>query len=243
MNKLEPLLEYECEAQSQTGISVIVVAGGSSARMGQNKLLIKIGGLPVLVRTLKVFQQNDKIGNIILVASKENLLEYQKLCDDYMITKVSDIVEGGKSRQESVLCGIKHLKSDEDKLLIQDGARPFVTDEIIDRVIAGLDEFNAVVPAVKVKDTIKQIDENGVVIKTVNRDYLVGVQTPQGVNAAKYLKAIEGKDLSLFTDDVSILEAAGERVLTVEGDYKNIKITTPDDIIIAEAFLKGETFE
>ena len=240
MNKTKPLLEYECNAAALSGIPVIVVAGGTSARMGQNKLLMKIGGLPVLVRTLKVFQQNDKIGNIILVASKDNLLEYQKLCDDYMITKVSDIVEGGQNRQESVLCGMKRLKADDETVLIQDGARPLVSDDIINRVIDGLSEFCAVVPVVKVKDTIKQIDENGVVVRTVPRDDLVGVQTPQGVRVSEYLRALDGKDLSAFTDDVSILEAAGERVLAVEGDYKNIKITTPDDIITAEAFLKGE---
>ena len=243
MNTTKPLLQYEVANQEKNGIPVIVVAGGSSTRMGQNKLLIKVGGLPVLVRTLKVFQQCEAISSIILVAAKNTVLEYQKLCDSYMLSKVSDIVEGGANRQESVLCGMKRLKSDDETVLIQDGARPLVSDDIINRVIDGLSEFCAVVPVVKVKDTIKQIDENGVVVRTVPRDDLVGVQTPQGVRVSEYLRALDGKDLSAFTDDVSILEAAGERVLAVEGDYKNIKITTPDDIITAEAFLKGENAE
>jgi 2-C-methyl-D-erythritol 4-phosphate cytidylyltransferase len=211
--------------------------------MGQNKLLMNIGGLPVLVRTLKAFQLCDKIGNIILVAASQTVLEYQKLCDDYMLTKVSDIVEGGSNRQESVLNGINCLKADDEFVLIHDGARPLVTNDIIDRVIDGLCDFSAVAPAVKVKDTIKQIDQNGVVIKTVKRDDLVQVQTPQGVRVREYLSAIEGKDLSLFTDDVSIFEAVGDSVLAVDGDYKNIKITTPEDILVAEAFLREETVE
>lgn len=243
MNKTEPLLQYEVDDKSSDGVTVIVVAGGSSARMGQNKLLMNVGGIPVLARTLKVFQQSHSISNIILVAAKETVLEYQNLCESYMITKVSDIVEGGQSRQQSVLCGIKMLDTKDETVLIHDAARPLVSDEIICRVISGLNEYNAVIPAVKVKDTIKQIDENGIVIKTVKRDNLVQVQTPQGVNVKAYLAALEGKDLNTFTDDASILEAAGDKVLTVEGDYKNIKITTPEDVTVAEAFLKGEMAE
>ncbi len=243
MNKTEPLLQYEVADKNSRGVPVIVVAGGSSTRMGQNKLLINVGGIPVLARTLKVFQQSDSISNIILVAAKETVLEYQKLCESYMITKVSDIVEGGQNRQESVLCGVKRLADKDETVLIHDAARPLVNDEIISRVINGLNEFNAVTPAVKVKDTIKQIDANGVVIKTVKRDDLVQVQTPQGVKVKNYLTALEGKDLSLFTDDVSIFESVGEKVLTVLGDYKNIKITTPEDVTVAEAFLKGEMAE
>lgn len=243
MNETKPLLQYDLADNQTAGIPVIVVAGGSSTRMGQNKLLINVGGIPVLVRTLKVFQQSNRVGNIVLVAAKETVLEYQKLCENYMITKVSDIVEGGKDRQESVLCGLKQLKDNDEVVLIHDAARPFVNDKIIDRVINGLKEFNAVTPVVKVKDTIKQIAADGVVIKTVKRDDLVQVQTPQGVKVKEYLSALKDKDLSIFTDDVSIFEAAGDKVLTVEGDYKNIKITTPEDVLIAEAFLSEEAAE
>lgn len=243
MNKTELKLQFEVLRTENKGIPVIVVAGGSSTRMGQNKQLINVCGLPVLVRTLKAFQQCDGVSNIILVASSETLLEYQNLCEKYMLSKVSDVVEGGKNRQESVLCGIRCLKESDELVLIHDGARPLVTDDVINRVIDGLKTHLAVTPVVKVKDTIKQIDENGEVIKTVCRDDLVQVQTPQGVNVKKYLNALKDKDLSQFTDDVSIFEAAGERVLTVLGDYKNIKITTPDDVITAEAFLKGDFAE
>ena len=242
MNTTKPLIEYEVSKSENSGVPVIVVAAGSSTRMGKNKQLINICGLPVLVRSLKVFQLCEGISNIVLVASKENILEYQTLCEKYMLTKVSDIVEGGANRQESVLCGIKQIKNS-DVALVHDGARPLVSQEVINRVIDGLKCFKAVVPVVKVKDTIKQIDSNGVVIKTVKRDDLVQVQTPQGVKVNDYLSLLENNDLSLFTDDVSIFEAAGADVLTVLGDYKNIKITTPEDVVVAEAFLKGEMAE
>ena len=243
MNKTKPLLEYEVSTQENKGIPVIIVAGGSSTRMGQNKLLINVGGLPVLVRSLKVFQQCNAVSNIILVASEKTVLEYQKLCESYMITKVTDIVEGGTNRQESVLNEMNRLGIKDKFVLIHDAARPLVNEDIINRVIDGLNKYDAVTPAVKVKDTIKKINENGEVIKTVKRDNLVQVQTPQGVRVEKYLNLLNGKDLSLFTDDVSIFEAAGERVLTVDGDYKNIKITTPDDVVVAEAFLKEDACE
>lgn len=243
MNITKPSLQYEVNSEKTQGIPVIVVAAGSSTRMGQNKQLISICGLPVLVRTLKAFQQCESVSNIILVASSETVLEYQRLCDSYMLTKVSDIVEGGSNRQESVLCGINRLKDSDEFALIHDGARPLVSEDVINRVIGGLKKYSAVTPVVKVKDTIKEIDQNGVVIKTVKRDALVQVQTPQGVNVKQYLSAIENKDLGLFTDDVSIFEAAGCKVLTVEGDYKNIKITTPEDVLVAEAFLKGDNVE
>lgn len=243
MNKTENKIEFEVCENKENGIPVIVVAAGSSTRMGQNKMLLPLCGVPVLVRTLKAFEACDKISNIILVAKEDELLQYSRLCETYMLTKVKDILIGGKNRQESVLCGMRRLTEKDKKVLIHDGARPLVSDEVISRVICGLENAPAVVPAVKVKDTIKQIDENGFVIKTVKRDALVQVQTPQGVDAVKYLDALKDKDLSLFTDDVSILEAAGEMVLAVEGDYKNLKITTVEDITMAEAFLKEDFSE
>ncbi len=243
MNKTETKLEFEVCESNNNGIPVIVVAAGMSTRMGQNKMLMPILDVPVIVRTLKAFENCDKISNIILVAKADTLLSYSRLCEKYMLTKVTDIIEGGVNRQESVLCGISRLAKTDQKVLIHDGARPLVDDGVIVRVIDGLARFSAVAPVVKVKDTIKQIDNSGVVIKTVKRDDLVQVQTPQGVNVEKYLNAVAGKDLSTFTDDVSIFEAENEPVLTVFGDYKNIKITTEEDVIIAEAFLKGESFK
>ena len=239
MNKTELKLEYNITQKENSGVSAIVVAAGSSTRMkGTNKQLATLGGVPVIIKTLLAFENSKNIANIILVVKDSDLFEIQTLTQKYMITKLTDIVCGGNSRQESVLKGFSRLRDTDSKVLIHDGARPFVTEEIIDSVTKGLKKHSAVTCAIKVKDTIKQIDCNGKVVKTLNRDSLVSVQTPQGVRVAEYLKAVQSLDVSKFTDDTSIMEHAGYEVLTVEGGYKNIKITTKEDLNLAESFLE-----
>lgn len=231
MNKTEIKLQYRvCEEKNQ-GLTVIIVAAGSSVRMqGINKQLLQINGVPVIVKTLLAFENCNAVKNIILVVRHEDLFELQMLAEKYMITKLTDIVCGGKNRQESVLNGFARLGS-ESAVLIHDGARPLVSNEIICSVAKALDTHTAVTCAVKVKDTVKQVDETGKVIKTIPRESLVAVQTPQGVHVKEYLDSVEkAGDVSLFTDDTSIMEAAGYEVYTVDGSYKNIKITTPEDI-------------
>ena len=241
MNKTELKLEYSICEKGNTGIPVIVVAAGASSRMkGTNKQLINLGGIPVIIRTLRAFENCDDISNIILVVRDEDLFEIQMLTHKYMITKISDIVCGGASRQESVLKGFARLKSNEKYVLIHDGARPFIDSKVINSVVLALNNFSAVTCAVKVKDTVKQIDKDGKVIKTLDRDSLVSVQTPQGVNVEEYLEAVQKVNVSEFTDDTSIMEAAGYDVAVVEGSYKNIKITTKEDIALAEGFLSEE---
>lgn len=244
MLETEIKLEYNLCENKSSGIPVIVVAAGSSSRMnGINKQMLLLGGIPVLVRTLLQFERNQNISRIIVVSKKENLLEIQKLADEYMISKLTDIVEGGASRQESVLNGLKRLSQNEEKVLIHDGARPLVSQKTISDVANALENHVAVTCAVKVKDTIKEIDKEKKVIKTLNRENLVSVQTPQGARVLEYLKAISETDISKFTDDTSILEAAGYGVYTVEGSYKNIKITTVEDIKAAQSFLGEEAEE
>lgn len=244
MCKTELKLEYAICENKNNGIPVIVVAAGSSSRMnGVNKQLLLLGGIPVLARTLLQFERNEKISRIIVVTKKENILEIQNLTEKYMISKVSDVVEGGDTRQESVLKGLKMLSCKEKDVLIHDGARPLVTQQVINNVISALEKYVAVTCAVKLKDTIKLVDENGKAVKTLNRENLVAVQTPQGARVQEYLKAIEQTDISKYTDDTAILEAAGYDVYTVDGSYKNIKITTPDDIALAEGYLNEEAEE
>lgn len=239
MLKTELKLDYTvCETEQK--VPVIVVAAGSSTRMGANKQLMELGGIPVIIRTLKAFEKNDNISNIILVVRADDLFQMQSLCESYKISKLSDIVCGGNTRQESVLNGFSRLCKNCEKVLIHDGARPFVTDNIIYAVINGLKSFSACGCAVKLKDTIKQVDKDGKVLKTVPREDLVSIQTPQGVTVSEYLKAVENTDVSLFTDDTSIMEAAGYSVGVVEGSYKNIKITTKEDIALANVFLSEE---
>ena len=235
MNKTELKLEYSLSQNTGT-VPVIVVAAGASSRMkGTNKQLAEIGGVPVIIKTLQKFENNKSISNIILVTRDEDIFTIQMLCEKYMITKLSDIVCGGKNRQESVLKGFARLPENATKVLIHDGARPFVSDAVIDSVIDGLNNYSAVTCGVKVKDTIKRVSDNGVVEETLNRESLMAIQTPQGVAVCEYLKAAENVDISTFTDDTSIMEAAGHKVLIVEGDYKNIKITTKEDLILANA--------
>lgn len=244
MERTELKLEYNICETEQSGIPVIVVAAGASSRMkGTNKQLALVGGIPVVIRTLMAFENSKDVSNIILVVRDEDLFEIQMLTQKYMITKLSDIVCGGNSRQESVLKGFSRLKDTDKAVLIHDGARPFVNSKIITSVVTGLEQNVAVTCGVKVKDTVKEIDQNGKVVKTLKRENLVSVQTPQGVKITEYLNATKNLDVSLFTDDMSIMEAAGHSVAVVEGCYKNIKITTKEDIVMAESFLSEEEAE
>jgi 2-C-methyl-D-erythritol 4-phosphate cytidylyltransferase len=241
MNKTELKLEYQIARDKNDGLAVIIVAAGASSRMkGINKQFLELGSIPVIAKTLLVFENCDTIKNIILVARDEDIFALQLIAEKYSISKLSDIVCGGKTRQESVLKGLSRLTEADKKVLVHDGARPFVTEQIIQLVAKELENFPAVTCAVKVKDTVKLTDENGVVIKTLERDSLRAVQTPQGMWVKEYNEAIEKLgDISAFTDDTSIMEAAGFKVKTVEGSFKNIKITTPEDIAIAK-ILEGE---
>lgn len=240
MIKTELKLDFSVCEQSEK-VTVIVLAAGNSARMnGINKTFAEIDGVPLIVRTLNAFQKCESIKNIILVAKTDDLFNIELVCKKYNISKLTDIVCGGAHRQESVLKGFDRVGKDQKKVLIHDGARPFADDKIIKSVIDGLDKYPACAPGVKIKDTVKEIGKNGDIIKTVPRENLVAVQTPQGVLVKEYLNAVKDTDISCFTDDVSIMEAKGYKAGIVDGSYKNIKVTTPEDLIIAKAFLNGD---
>lgn len=237
MLETEFKLEYEIEElPADGGVPVIVVAAGSSTRMnGINKQTALLCGVPLIIRTLMRFEKCGKISNIILVVKPDDVFSMQQLADRYHIEKLTDIVCGGENRQQSVKNGLERLPENAETVLIHDGARPFVTDEIICGVISALGTHNAVTCAVKLKDTVKQVDENGNVLSTPDRNTLVAVQTPQGVNVSDYRAALENAgDLGRFTDDMSVMEAAGHKPFTVLGSYENIKVTTPEDIALAE---------
>lgn len=242
MNTTETKLKYEVCSVSPNALPVIIVAAGSSARMnGINKQFLEINSIPVIVKTMLAFEQSTDIKNIILVTKAEDIFKLQLLAEKHNISKLTDIVCGGNSRQESVLKGLARVGTEDEAVLIHDGARPLVCNQVINRVANGLKSYSAVTCAVKVKDTVKQIDADGKVIKTLDRSSLVAVQTPQGVKVKEYRQAVDSvKNLADFTDDTSIMEAAGFDVLTVEGDYKNIKITTPEDIATAQKFAESE---
>lgn len=242
MNFTETKLQYNICEKSDDAIPVIIVAAGSSTRMkGINKQFMPILGVPVIARTLMAFEQCKDISKIILVASQENIVDMQLVCEKYMINKLCDIVTGGKNRHESVMNGIARLDDDDKKVLIHDGARPFVESNIISEVIFALKDFDGALCVSKINDTVKKVSEDGFVQSTLDRTMLYSAQTPQGIDVIKYKKACE--DIACvdnLTDDASVMEMAGYKVKVIVGSNKNIKITTQDDIAIAEALVKGE---
>ena len=236
----QTVLKYEVSEIPENGIPAIIVAAGSFTRMeGVNKQLAEISGIPVIIRTLMAFENSNLVSSIILVVRADDVFSVQLLTEKYGITKLTDIVCGGNCRQESVVKGLSRVSVTAEKVLIHDGARPLVDGETIERVAKGLDSFSAVTCAVPIVDTVKRVDTNGQVLETLNRDGLVSVQTPQGVRVTDYKSALEkAEDLSAFTDDMSIMEKAGFKVLTVMGSRDNIKITTKRDISFAESLLE-----
>lgn len=244
MTELQTKIRITELNNSDNGKAVaIIVCGGSSSRMkGVDKMFAPILGVPVAIRSVLKFQNSPVIDGIIVVTREEKVLEVQRLCEEYGLNKVTDIVVGGKCRQESVYNGLKAVSDDVAYVLIHDGARPFVTVDCIERVLDGATKYMAVTCAVPLKDTVKQVEKNGLVVSTPDRGSLCAVQTPQAFRTELYKSCIDVlKDrLEDFTDDCSIIEAAGHEVYVVDGDYSNIKITTAEDLDFAEILAKGE---
>ena len=239
MEKIAFKLCYE-SSEETARYPVIVVAAGSSSRMqGVNKQLALLEGVPVIVRTLKAFDNCPFISRIILVTRSEDIPVMQSLAEQYGISSLTDITEGGENRHESVKNGFLRLAENEERVLIHDGARPLVTDLVIGNVTAALANEKAVICAVPIHDTVKRADENGYVKDTLDRTSLFAVQTPQGVAVKEYLEACQSVEgASLLTDDAALMEAAGYRVRIVNGDRKNIKITTKGDLETARVYLE-----
>ena len=221
--------------------TALVAAAGSSTRMGGiNKLLQPLDGVPVLVRTLTALQRAGRIDEIVVAAREEDVVEISRLCRTYGITKCAKVVRGGESRTHSVLLAALEARPDAELLAVQDGARPLVTPELIDAVAEAAARTAAAAPAVPVKDTVKVVRADGTVDRTLDRDALRAVQTPQ-IFEASILKAALQSALeagAAVTDDCSAVERLGKRGYLVEGDEENLKITTPVDLLLAEAILK-----
>jgi 2-C-methyl-D-erythritol 4-phosphate cytidylyltransferase len=216
----------------------VIVAAGTASRMGGiDKVMAPLGGEPMIVRTVRTFQQCDAIKEIVIVTREDLLVPMMDLCHGF--DKVQMVVAGGGSRQESVEKGLEAL-SDKVKLVaVQDGARPLVTWQVIDRAVRAANSYGAAAPAIPVKDTIKFV-RGGIVIATPDRSALQAVQTPQ-VFDLDLLKAafvkVKKEQLSV-TDDCSAVESLGMSVKIVEGDERNLKITTPLDLKLAEMILE-----
>ncbi len=221
--------------------SAIIVAAGSSTRMGKpiSKQLIKLNDTEVIVHTLRAFQNSEAIDEIIVVCREQDTEIIKNLAEKHSITKATGFTVGGATRQETVKNGVALVKASAEYIAIHDGARPLISPQDIDNVVNNAVKYKNSALGVFVKDTIKVVDENGFIISTPNRSSLIAIYTPQVFKFDLYKQAMQkaeqdGKD---YTDDCQLVEALGEKVYVTNGSATNIKLTTPEDIIIAESFL------
>ena len=221
--------------------SVIILAAGQGKRMnaGMNKQFIELEGMPVIIHTLRVFERDVLCQNIVLVVNDQEREQFAHLLHRFEIKKVTSLVPGGEERQQSVYNGLKAV-GDTGIILIHDGARPFVTIQKIHELVQVTGKTGAAVLAVPVKDTMKQVVD-GQIEKTVDRSSLWAVQTPQAFSVPLIRHAHEQAKEEQFigTDDASLVERIGHRVAIVEGEYTNIKLTTKEDLLFAEAILRA----
>ena len=218
--------------------SAVIVAAGSASRMGGiDKVMAPLGGEPMIVRTVRTFQNCDAIREIVIVTRQDLLVPIMDLCHGF--DKVQTVIVGGNSRDESVRKGIGALSEKTKLVAVQDGARPLVTWQVIDRAVRAANSYGAAAPAVPVKDTIKVV-KGGVVLATPDRSALQAVQTPQvfDIDLLSGALAKAKEDGTAITDDCSAVERLGMSVKIVEGDERNIKVTTPMDLKIAEMLLE-----
>lgn len=226
--------------------TAIVLAAGQGKRMHSDiqKQFLEIQGRPVLFYSLDCFQKSPWIHNIIIVTGEE-MISYcrEEIVERYGMKKVSAIVSGGKERYDSVYKGLLACE-ESDYVFIHDGARPFITEDILDRGMQGVLETGACVIGMPSKDTIKISNEEGFVEQTPDRNQVWTIQTPQIFSYALIRGAHESirkKDMTAITDDAMVVEKeTGVKIRLAKGSYRNIKITTPEDLDIAEAFLKNK---
>ena len=219
----------------------VIVAAGTASRMGGiDKVMAPLGGEPMIVKTVRAFQDCDAIREIVIVTREDLILPITQLCAG--MDKLRAVVKGGGSRQESVWLGLNALSKDVELAAIQDGARPLVTPALIDKTVRAAHSYGAAAPAIPVKDTIK-VEKSGLIESTPDRSTLRAVQTPQVFDFDLLRGALQRaeKDRAAVTDDCSAVERLGMRIRLVEGDERNLKVTTPMDLKIAELLLEEET--
>jgi len=224
-------------------LRVVVAAAGKGSRMGSsfNKQYLLLNGWPVLSYSLDFFERLRVVSQIVVVCAA-NEVDYcqQEVVKRFNFNKVTAVVPGGQERQDSVWLGLQQLPSDTDLVAVHDGARPLLSAEVIARLVAEAMEWGAAIPGIPSKDTVKLGDRDGFVRQTLDRTSVYAIQTPQVFNFNELLTAYrEAREEGfLGTDDASLFERYIGRVKIVTGDYNNIKITTPEDMIVAAALLK-----
>ncbi len=224
---------------------VVLPAAGSGKRMGagQNKLFLKLLKKPILIHTLEVFQQDPFCTGIWLAVKPEERIYIQELLDEYRITKVKGLPDGGAERQHSVHSCMKEMQQAEI-VLVHDAARPFITHDIIAKLVQSAHDFGAAIAGVRAKDTMKKV-RNGVIEETVDRDSLWMIQTPQ---AFRFDLIVEAEDVAekvgfLGTDEAMLVERLGHTVHIVESSYENVKMTTQEDLLFGEAILRKRALQ
>ena len=219
----------------------VIVAAGNATRMGGiDKVMQPLGGEPMIVKTVRAFQTCDAVREIVIVARQDLIEKIMDLCAGF--EKVKAVVAGGQTRPESVWAGLNALSPKVKLAAVHDGARPLVSWQLIDRTVRAAHTYGAAAPGIPVKDTIKVV-KGGVVTATLDRSALQAIQTPQvfdyNILRAALKKAL--KNGAQITDDCSAVELIGVRVKIVDGDERNLKVTTPADLLLAGAFLEEET--
>jgi len=237
MGLLQKLFRKGAEVSARC--TAVVPAAGSSSRMGADKILLPLGDVPVLLRTLRALEACPEVGEIVVVTRRELIVPVGQLCRDACLDKVHKVVVGGASRTQSVLAGVREADAGAELIAIHDAARPLVTPRLVSRAVRAGKKWGAAALAVPVKDTLKRA-VGGVVESTPDRSELFAVQTPQvfehGLIQGALERAVQ-EGVSL-TDDCAAVERLGMSVKLVEGSYENLKLTTPDDMAAAQAILE-----
>lgn len=233
------------EKQKENICTMIVVAAGKSSRMdGLDKVLVELGGKPILAHTLLALEQCELVHEIIVVTRDDLMVDIGKLCKEFQIEKATKVLVGGAERSDSVLVGVREVREDACIIGIHDGARPFVSEKLLSEVLTVAVRTGAAAPGIAVTDTIKRVKE-GLVEETLPRETLVAVQTPQVFESSLIKGALEevvAKKISV-TDDCSAVERLGMKVTLTKGSKRNMKITTPIDLVIAEQILENNMEE
>lgn len=225
-------------------LRVVVAAAGKGSRMKSftNKQYMLLNSRPVLSYSLDFFEKMDVVDEILVVCGADEI-EYcqREIIDRFHYNKVSRLLPGGRERQDSVWTGLQELGEDTDLVAVHDGARPLLSSAVFFRLVSEAEKWGAAIPGIISKDTLKAVDRDGFVRQTLDRNAVYGIQTPQIFKFSELLTAYRQayEDDFRGTDDASLFEHYIGRVKVVEGDYNNLKITTPEDMITAEALLKG----
>ena len=220
--------------------TAVVLAAGSSTRMGQDKTVMSLGGVPVIVRTLRAFDAHPQVDAIIVVTREERLSEIAAMREEYSLGKITQVLIGGATRAESSLIGVSAVPKEAEYIAIHDAARPLVTEKVITDVLLAARDYRAAVPSVPSTDSLRLVE--GVFFGGIlDRDKVAAIQTPQIFSADLIKGALTYavQHQVPITDDSSALSCTGFPVRRVDGDRNNIKLTTPEDVIFAEAILKA----